>query len=240
MREIILLFVLGIMTFILSACSNGNAFSSLKQSPSNASSTVVTNNKNSKEANSSSTSDSANNITDKANSKKILIAYFSRTGENYNVGNIEKGNTQIIAEMISEQTDGTLFRIQTVNPYPEDYMECTKIAQKEKDDDARPELVNNVDNMNNYDVIFLGYPIWWGDMPMAVYTFMENYDFSGKTIVPFCTNEGSGLSDTVDNIKKACPDSSVLDGLAIQGMIAQESRDKAKKAVTDWLKQNDF
>ena len=146
---------------------------------------------------------------------KILVAYFSRTGENYGVGVIEKGNTHIIADMIAEQTGGDTFEIAAVTPYPDSYDECTAVAQREKNENARPELTAEVDNMADYDVIFLGYPIWWGDMPMAVYTFLESYDFSGKTIVPFCTHAGSGLSGTVGNIKAACPGTTVLDGLAI-------------------------
>lgn len=166
---------------------------------------------------------------------KILIAYFSRAGENYNVGYIEKGNTEIVAEMIAEQNKGNLFKIETVHPYPESYDECTAVAQREKNEKARPEIKGQVDNMKDYDVVFLGYPNWWGDMPMAVYTFLESYDFSGKTIIPFCTNEGSGLSNTKQNIAAACPKAKVLDGLSIRGTTAQKSRDEAKKAVTDWL-----
>lgn len=170
--------------------------------------------------------------------KKILIAYFSRAGENYNVGTIEKGNTQIVAEMISVQTGGTLFQIQTQEPYPEDYDECTEIAEKEKDENARPELVDEMENMDDYDVIFLGYPIWWGDMPMAVYSFLESYDFSGKTIVPFCTHEGSGLADTEDSISKICSNATVLSGLAIRGKTAQESQTEATEAVKKWIADN--
>ena len=166
---------------------------------------------------------------------KTLVAYFSRTGENYGVGVIEKGNTHIIADMIAEQTGGKTFEIATVTPYPDNYDECTEVAQKEKNENARPELTATVDNMADYDVIFLGYPIWWGDMPMAVYTFLESHDFTGKTIVPFCTHAGSGLSGTVSSIKSACPGATVLDGLAVSGQTAQNDQAAAEKAVTDWL-----
>ena len=127
----------------------------------------------------------------------ILIAYFSHTGENYNVGVIEKGNTHIVADMIAEETGGDLFEIATVNPYPDTYEECTEVAMQEQRENARPELTAQVENMEQYDTVYLGYPIWWGELPMAVYTFLESYDFSGKTIVPFCTHEGSGLAGTV-------------------------------------------
>lgn len=170
----------------------------------------------------------------------ILVAYFSRTGENYSVGTIEKGNTHIVADMIAEQTGGDMFEISTVTPYPDDYDECTEIAKQEQNDNARPELVASVENIEDYDIIFLGYPIWWSDMPMAIYTFLESYDFSGKTIIPFCTHEGSGLSSTENNIAEVCPDAEVLDGLSIRGSIAQNSQDEAQEAVINWLKEAGF
>ncbi len=170
----------------------------------------------------------------------ILVAYFSHTGENYSVGYIEKGNTHIIADMIAEQTGGELFEIRTVNPYPDKYDECTDVAKREQQENARPELAEMVEDIEQYDVIFLGYPNWWGDMPMAVYTFLESYDFSGKTIVPFCTHEGSGLSSTESSIAEVCADAEVLDGLAVRGSVAQNSQDKANEAVTSWLKKAGF
>lgn len=172
--------------------------------------------------------------------QNILVAFFSRAGENYNVGVIEKGNTHIIAEMIAEQTGGDLFHIQTVTPYPEDYRECTNVAQQELRDNARPELAATVENFENYDTVFLGYPNWWGDMPMAVYTFMESYDFSGKTIVPFATHEGSGLSSTESSIATVCSGAEVLDGLAVRGSVAQNSQSEASEAVVNWLRDTGF
>lgn len=171
---------------------------------------------------------------------KILVAYFSRTGENYSVGNIEKGNTHIVADMIAGQTGGDLFEISTVSPYPEDYDECTEIAKQEQEENARPEIVGSVENMTDYDIVFLGYPIWWSDMPMAVYTFLESYDFSGKTIVPFCTHEGSELSSTENAIAEVCPDAEVVDGLAIRGAVAQNSQDEAKETVVSWFQEAGF
>ena len=165
----------------------------------------------------------------------ILVVYFSHTGENYSVGVIEKGNTHIIADMIAEETGADMFEIQPVNPYPDTYDECTDVAKQEQNDNARPEIVGNVDNMEQYDTVFLGYPIWWGDLPMAVYTFLETYDFSGKTIIPFCTHEGSGLSGTARSIEGACPGVTVLDGLAIRGSVAQNQQDEAKSDVAAWL-----
>ena len=174
------------------------------------------------------------------NNTTILVAYFSRTGENYNVGNIEKGNTHIVADMIAEQTGGDTFEISTVTPYPDNYDECTDIARQEQNENARPELAAFVENMGNYDTIFLGYPIWWSDVPMAVYTFLESYDFSEKTIIPFCTHEGSGLASTESSIAAVCPDSKIMGGLSIRGSVGQKSQDEAQAAVTDWLEQVGF
>lgn len=150
-------------------------------------------------------------------------------------GILKKGNTHIIADMIAEQVDADLFEISTVVPYPDEYEACTETAKQEQEEDARPELSATVENMEDYDVVFLGYPIWWSDMPMAVYTFLESYDFSGKTIIPFCTHEGSGLSSTDSSIAEICTGADVLDGLEMRGSVAQNSQDEALTAVTDWL-----
>ena len=166
---------------------------------------------------------------------KVLVAYFSRAGENYGVGVIEKGNTCIIAEMIAEQVGGELFEIKRVKPYPESYNECTEEAKQEQSDNVRPELTATVENFDDYDVIFLGYPNWWGDMPMPVYTFLESYDFAGKTIIPFCTHAGSGLSSTESSIAGKCPEATVLAGLAMAGTTAQNDQENAKPAVIEWL-----
>ena len=172
--------------------------------------------------------------TETEDGNKILIAYFSRADENYGIGFIEKGNTEIIAEMISEETGGSLFHIERAEPYLADYDECTDVAKQEQNDNSRPELLEDMD-ISEYDVIFLGYPIWWGDMPMSVYTFLEGHDFSGKTIIPFCTHAGSGLSGTEKNIENICSDSEILDGLSIKGADAQNSQDQARETVNEWL-----
>lgn len=166
---------------------------------------------------------------------KVLVAYFSRVGNEYSVGSITKGNTAIIADIIAEATDAKLFEIKPVKPYPTDYDECTKVASREKATKVRPEIVGKVENFQDYDTIFIGYPIWWGDMPMVVYTFLESYDFSGKKIVPFCTHGGSGLSSTDQAITLACPNSKILQGFAIRGAIAQNKTEEAKAKVLEWL-----
>ena len=155
--------------------------------------------------------------------KKILVVYYSRAGENYGVGTIEKGNTEIVAEMIAEKTGGTLLRV-----------EPAKVAKKELAADARPEIKPVAPNPEEFDEIYVGYPVWWGEMPMPMFTFFEKYNLKGKTIHPFVTHEGSGLSG-VARLKKATG-AKVTAGLAIYGHVAQNERDKARKAVEEWIK----
>ncbi len=176
--------------------------------------------------------DDENNMN---SSDGILIAYFSRVDENYNVGYIEKGNTAILAEMVAEITGGDLFEIQTVNPYPADYDTCTDVAKQEQKDNARPELTGSVADMDQYSVCYLCYPIWWGDLPMAVYSFLDGYEWNGKTIITVNTHEGSGKAGTPDKIQKYLPDAKVVDGIAMTGSTAQNSRDEARKQIKTWL-----
>lgn len=164
----------------------------------------------------------------------VLIAYYSRRGNNYRNGeivNLKVGNTEVVAGKIRELTGGDTFYIETVRPYPSDYHETTQIAKRELNENARPEIKGKVTDIKKYNVIYLGYPNWWGTMPMAVMTFLESYDFSGKTIIPFCTNEGSGLGSSVQDIKKACPKAVVKQGLAIRG----GNVDNADKQIKEWL-----
>ena len=166
---------------------------------------------------------------------KILVAYFSRVGNEYGVGNIKKGNTAIVAEIIAQKTGADLFEIKTVKNYPVDYDECTKVASREKAEKARPELTATVENFSQYDTIFIGGPIWYGDYPMAVYTFLESCDFSGKTIIPFVTHGGSGLSGVDQRIMLECPNSKILQGFAIRGTVAQNNFSETESQVNNWL-----
>ena len=167
--------------------------------------------------------------------KKILVVYFSRTGEEYNVGKITKGNTAIVAEYIAQKTGADTFEIKPATPYPDEYEACTELAKKELASNARPALAKNIDNLAQYDTIFLGYPIWWGKLPMIVYTFLESNDFSGKKIIPFCTHGGSGLAGTEREIADVCPNAKILSGLAIVGKSAQNDFPAAQKDVDAWL-----
>jgi flavodoxin len=170
---------------------------------------------------------------------KILVAYFSRPGNNYvggSIVNLPVGNTEVVAKMIQETTKGDLFHIESVNVYPDGYTETTEVAQQELRANARPKLTSHMELMASYNVIFLGYPNWWGTMPMPVFTFLEEYDFSGKTIAPFCTHEGSGMGRSVTDIKKSCPRSTILDGLAIRGSGVKQ----AQNEVSEWLQLNEM
>lgn len=162
--------------------------------------------------------------------RKTLVAFFSRAGENYAVGHIEKGNTQVVAEMIAAETGAELFRIEPVTPYPDDYTECTEVAKRELEAKARPAIKGDI-NVEDYDVIFIGYPNWWGDMPMPVYTFIEKHSWQGKTVIPLCTHEGSGLGATEAHIAAACEGATVLDGLAVRGYTAQNDREKVLRSI---------
>ncbi len=165
--------------------------------------------------------------------KKTLIAYYSRKGQNYVSGNIvelQVGNTEVVAKKIQAISQGDLFEIDTIKQYPIDYMETTQVARKELDNDVRPELTDVIDNMDDYDIIYLGYPNWYGTFPMAVFTFLESYDFSGKTIIPFCTHEGSGMGGLTD-IQLLCPGVKVGKSIAIKG----SSVHGADSVINNWM-----
>ena len=180
----------------------------------------------------------ADSAPDEEAGNNILVAYFSRAGENYSVGVIDKGNTAIVAELIAEQTGADLFEILPVEPYPSNYEEMKTVAMEEKNRGARPAIANTVENWEDYDVVFLGYPIWHADMPMIVYNFLESYDFTGKTVIPFNTHEGSGQSGTQSRIAAAIPDATVANGLAIRGDTAQNNTASAKSSVEKWITED--
>ena len=178
----------------------------------------------------------ANNILNKNNTdSKILVVYFSRTGENYNVGNVEVGNTAMVASYIKDYLKADSFEIIPTNKYSDKYQECLDQATKEKNENARPEIQNKITNFDQYDTIFVGYPIWWGDLPMIMHTFFESYDFNGKKVIPFNTHEGSGDAGTYSTVQKDLPKANVTtDGLALDGKTARS--DDGKQKTIDWLK----
>ncbi|MBQ9394154.1 MAG: flavodoxin [Proteobacteria bacterium] len=169
--------------------------------------------------------------------QKSIVVYYSRTGENYSVGNITVGNTAKVAQEIAKQTGADMFEIKPVKPYPVEYKQCTEVAKQEKEDNARPQIATTVEHFEQYSTVYLGYPNWWGDMPMIVYTFIESQNFDGKTVIPFVTHEGSGLSGTPQKLRKVLPKATVTDGIAITGSTAQNKPDEVSKKVAELIKQ---
>lgn len=151
---------------------------------------------------------------------KILIVYFSHSG-----------NTREIANQIHSKVGGDVFEIQSIQTYPADYNAVVKQAKQEQQSGFRPQLKTKVKNIDAYNVVFVGYPNWWGTMPMPVFTFFESYNFAGKTVIPFCTHEGSRMGRSVSDIRQLCPQSTVADGLAIRGRDVKQ----AQGDVVAWL-----
>ncbi len=162
---------------------------------------------------------------------KALVIFFSHAGENYSVGNINVGNTKIVADYISEITGADQFEIIAEKNYDMPYMDLIKVAQDEAKAGELPAYKGDVD-VASYDVIFIGGPIWWGTYPQVMFTFFKDHDLSGKTVIPFTTHEGSGLASTVRDVKKAWPKATVKDGFAIYGHEVRSGRAKVEK----WLK----
>lgn len=165
-----------------------------------------------------------------------LIAYFSRKDENYVNGmikNLTVGNTETAAVILQKLTQGELFKIEPLQEYSKDYNQCIAQAQADQKRNARPELKVYPETLDKYDTIYLGFPNYWGTMPMAVFTFLEHFDFTGKVIFPFCTHEGSGMGRSETDIKVLCPGAVLKDGLAIQGGNAEY----AESALQKWIGQ---
>ena len=171
-------------------------------------------------------------------SSRILVVYFSRTGEQYTVGMIDHGNTAIVAEMIAEKTGADLFEVLPAEDrYPMTYKELTDAAKREQNEKARPAYAGTVPDLSAYDTVFIGAPVWWGDWPMIMYTFFEeNADaLAEKVLVPFSTHEGSGLSGFDKKLSSAVPGSTVLKGLAVRGNDCQNRQDDVRKNVDSWI-----
>ena len=153
-------------------------------------------------------------------SSSVLIAYFSWSG-----------NTEQVAQLIQQETDGDLFEIAPATPYTDDYNELLDIAQQEQSDNARPELASLVENWEQYDTIFIGYPNWWNDAPMAVYTFLESYDWDGKTLIPFNTSASGGFGRSLSGLVESASGASILEGLSF----TERTLGDAQSEVTAWL-----
>ncbi len=182
---------------------------------------------------------SADTSKDESSSDRRLIVYFSLAGEQYGVGTVSEGNTAIVADMIAEKTGADTFEIVAENSYPTDLKSLFEVAKEEQDSDALPDYVGDVKNWDDYSTIYLGYPLWYDTLPGIVVHFLEDHDFSGKTIYPFNTSGGEGLLDTVNTIKSIARNGDVRDGLTIRGTDAQNNRETAEEAVDAWLKEAD-
>ena len=166
--------------------------------------------------------------------KKSLVVYFSHNKENYVKGKIvylDEGNTKVVAKKIQSIMECDIFEIQPLHEYPSDYHECTEVAKLEQKQNVRPKIKNMVSCFQKYETIYLGFPNWWGTMPMVVQTFLEEYPFENKTIYPFCTHEGSGMGNSVEDIHQLCPQSHIEKPLAIRGSQVHECDELLK----NWL-----
>ena len=220
MKKLVSIFMMFTLLFSLAACSNTNNEGS--SSPTSQSS----------ESSSSPTEETDNLVSVPESSapesefkeagSKSLVVYFSWSG-----------NTENVAKSIQSQTDSDIFEIVPATPYSDDYDTVVDFAQQEQRDNARPAIADTVENIVDYDVIYVGFPNWWGDMPMILYTFFDSYDLSGKTIAPFCTSGGSGLSNTVNEMKELEPNAMVTDGLHI-GSFSASAPDNS---VSEWLSE---
>jgi len=156
---------------------------------------------------------------------KILVLYYSRSG-----------NTRAVAEEIHTKVGGDIFQLKTARPYPESYDDVVEIAKKEKTSNARPAYAEPVPDLNSFNTVFIGYPCWWGTMPMVFFTLLGKYPLAGKTIVPFTTHGGSGFGDSLRDLKRLCPKAKILQGLEVRGTAAHSSEDR----VSSWLKKLGF
>jgi len=169
-------------------------------------------------------------LTAQTGNNKILVAYFSWSG-----------NAKTLAGQIAQVTGSDLFEIKTVTPYPTNYDDCIKVARQEQDNNTRPAISGQVANMEQYGTVFLCYPNWWGTLPMAVFTFLEAYNFSGKKIYPLVTHGGSRFGRSLDDIKKLCPRALIGEGLDVSAFDRNPNDDPRVTApnrdVTNWLRR---
>lgn len=239
MKRITIFCLLALLSLLLSACGNDTEPETSESVTESISTTQAeelpeTADTEQEENDVQVTNETASNS--EVSESKTLIAYFSLVdivpeGADASAhATPEIGNTESAALELQTQVGGDLFAIKTVQTYPVDHRECSAIAEEEMRSDARPELSTHVENMDDYDTIYIGYPIWWYQEPMAIRTFLEEYDFSGKTIIPFCTTLGAGVEESEDNIKALCPDSSVLEGLTLY-----TGRDTFSEPIAEWL-----
>ena len=240
LKSLMVLIVITTMMFTVGCGNKSNTSSDATNGSINNESEVASDT----ESNTTSDNETEEEKDVEDNESSVLVVYFSRTGEQYSVGVIDEGNTAIVAKMIGEQTGADLWEVLPAEDiYPTDsYDDLTDIAKKEQADNARPAYAGEVPDLSKYDTIFIGAPVWWGDWPMIMYTFFENNQdgLSGKTLIPFSTHEGSGLSGFDKKLSSACPNSTIGEGLAIRGNDCQNEKDSVRTTVNDWLKGAGF
>lgn len=247
MKKLLSMVLAGMMVLSLAACSGNEVQeSSQPEAPSSAEQVSESEAPASQSEESESASVPSSEVPEsEGTGTNMLVAYFSYA-ENADLpegvdasatASIQMwnddltGNTGVVANMIAETAGADLFSIQTVEKYPDTYDATIDQGQEERNADARPELASLPENLDQYDVIFLGFPNWWGDMPMALYSFLDEVDLTGKTIVPFVTSGGSGFSNTISTIESMESGATVQDGLSISGSSATEAQDQ----VSEWL-----
>ena len=169
--------------------------------------------------------------------ESAIVVWFSLAGEQYGVGEVTEGNTAIIADLVTQKTWSDTFEIVPEDPYPDSLSELFDKASKEQEENARPAYQGDVTDWDSYDTVYIGYPLWFDDMPMIVYHFLEDHDFTGKRICPFDTCGSEGLLGTVDTIKEICGGAEVTEGLSVRGVTAQQDRGAAEQAVDEWLEK---
>ena len=236
MKRIIALLITAVLLLGLCACGSttNDPQNTTPNTSDNTQNTPESTSENS-EASNPDTSSGTEQTTEPGSETKILVVYFSRTGEQYTVGTIDKGNTAIVAEMIAEKTGADLYEILPETDYPYTYSALTDVAKKEQNNNARPKIKGELPDISKYDTIFIGAPVWWGDWPMICYTFFESVDLSGKKLVPFSTHEGSGLSGFDRKLASAVPGATVLTGQAFRGGDCQNKQSDVRTTVNNWI-----
>lgn len=223
MKKLLSFALCTMLLFSLAACSGNDTTSSGEGGSSAPSSDVV--------EISSTPSESLESAEETENSAESSEEPVSETGGTLIAYFSWSGNTEAMANLIQQETGGDLFEITPAAPYPDDYNELLDIAQQEQDENARPELASQVENWESYDTVFVGYPDWWSDAPMLIYTFLESYDWTGKILIPFCTSGGSGFGRSLNNLEASAPGAAILEGLHVQG----EEVENSAGEITDWI-----
>lgn len=245
MKKILGILLSAALTFGLAACGNSNNTASSSAEEQDTNTTVV-----SESSETESETETEEPVSETESTTSTLVVYFSmpETTEPDNMTVEEDnsvvvidgevlGNTQYVAYVIQENTEADIFRIEPETPYPTDHDTLVDLAAEEQDENARPAIAGQIENLDQYDTVFIGYPNWWGDMPMILYSFFDNYDFSGKTIIPFNTHGGSGFSNTIRTIAKMEPEATVNeDGFTVSRNNVQE----AESDILNWLGELGF